>query len=179
LAVGNLEWREPPLVLGARDCPSYFFQDSTEHTTCYIPTFTQLSMQAAAQVVNVVRDGFCYRFRYGLPKEKIHVGNRLIILSTHKDSPVSPDILRYVGIRCDLQAYTNEQIHKILKQRTACLNWQVSETSLRLIVENSQNNPSVAIRMLQMCYVISRSELRDSIDVTHCKKALAIQPKGI
>jgi Holliday junction resolvasome RuvABC ATP-dependent DNA helicase subunit len=67
-----------------------------------------------------------------------------------------------------------EHIYQIFKQRVNLLNWRASETTLRLIAQNAKNNPGTAIKMLQQCYILSRVENRDKINITHAKKALVL-----
>lgn len=178
LAFGNLDFKEPALTLGTNETVADFFGESTEHTTFYIPNFTKLSVPAASQLISAIRDGICYKyFFFSKDKETIYVGNRLIILSTERDNPIAPDILKLVSVRCDLSRNTKLQIMDILQQRAAFLNWRVSEETLDLIAHNSQHNPGRAIKMLQNSYMVMRANTMDGnvIDITHTKKALASQ----
>lgn len=180
LAVGNLYWKESTLLpYGSSDCLAEFFSDSSEFTTFYIPNFTRVSIQVGKQLANVIRDGFCYRSVYGQPNQIVPVINSLIILSIQTETTINPDVAKYIDVRCDLNKYSQESIRQILKQRIACLNWSMSDTSIELICDNAHNNPGIAIKMLQQCYMISRAENKDKIDITHAKKALTIQPQEI
>lgn len=178
-ALGNLQFKEAALVLGTSEDPIEFFEKSSEYTTFYIPNFPKVSPTVAGQLVHIVRDNFFYKSFPMKSTQVIPIKNRLIILSSDCDAIIHPDILKHVGIRCDLTSYSTEHIHKIVRQRVDYLGWDASENTIELISENSDNNPGKAIKMLQQTYVIMRAENMNNrkINVTHAKKALVLCTK--
>jgi Holliday junction resolvasome RuvABC ATP-dependent DNA helicase subunit len=174
-AMGNLLFREPGHILGTSEDPIELFEGSSEHTTFYIPNLPQISPTIVGQMVYILRDGMCFRYEFPMPKqETVHVGNRLIILSADRNDPISPDIMRYITLRCDLTGYNNPQIREILQQRVAGLNWTVSSAALDLITQHARVNPGTAMKILSMCHSIARANDDDVIDLTYAKQALAV-----
>ena len=173
-AFGNLYLHEAALVLGLSQDPNDFFDSPSDHTTYYIPNFTQVSPCVAGSLINIVRDKVYY---INIPFQKtrsIQFDNQLMILSAVSNTKISQEVLKHVDIYCTLTNYSPEQIYCILKQRTVGLGWQASGTALRLIADKSKNNPGVAIKMLQQCYRIMRSEDKNKMLITHAQKALVI-----
>ncbi len=172
-AVGNLEFRETALILGTSEDHYSFFKTTTDFTTHYITNFTKVSTIVAGALIHIIRDKcFTQAELPGRKSEIIPVKNKLIILSTENNPTINPDVLKYVGIRCDLSGYNNDHIYQILKQKIGFLNWNVSEATLKYITQNTiNNNPSSAVHLLQQSYVVSRSQNKDRIDITHAKKA--------
>ena len=173
-AVGNLEFREAGLILGTSEDHTPFFETATEHTTLFIPNFGQISSVVAGALIGIVRDKCFHNSFLGGETEIINVENKLIILSYDGVAIINPEIHKYIGIRCDLAPYSVDHVYQILKQRTDFLSWKASETTLRLIAQNSKNNPGNAMKMLQQTYIIARAENRDKIDITHAKKAMVL-----
>ena len=178
-AVGNLEFREAGMILGTTEDHASFFENVQEYTTLYIPNLCKISFVVQGVLVQIVRDKCFYKSFPGPQTEIVTVKNRLIILSTDRDTPICFDILKHVDVRCDLLSYSREHIYEILQQRIAYLKWDASENTIKLISENSENNPNKSIKMLQQTYVIMRSENMDNekINITHAKKALVLCSK--
>jgi Holliday junction resolvasome RuvABC ATP-dependent DNA helicase subunit len=171
-AVGNLEFREAGLILGISEDHTPFFESATEHTTLFIPNFGKISSDVAGALIHIVRDKCFHNF---FPvTEIIHFENKLIILSYDGVAIIDPEILKYIGVRCDLAPYSLDHVYQILRQRTDFLAWKASETTLRLIAQNSKNSPGTAMKMLQQTYVIARSENKDKINIKHAQKALVL-----
>jgi Holliday junction resolvasome RuvABC ATP-dependent DNA helicase subunit len=173
-AVGNLEFREAGLILGTSEDHTPFFETATEHTTLYISNFDKVSSVVAGALIHIVRDKCFHNSFPGGETEIIHVENKLIILAYDGVAIINPEILKYIGIRCDLAPYSLDHVYQILRQRINILNWKASETTLRLIAQNSKNNPGTAMKMLQQTYVIARSENKDKINIKHAQKALVL-----
>ena len=173
-AVGNLEFREAGLILGTSEDHTPFFSTATEHTTLYITNFDKVSPVVAGALIHIVRDKCFHNSFPGGETEIIHVENKLIILAYDGVAMINPEILKYIGIRCDLAPYSLDHVYQILRQRINFLDWKASETTLKLIAENAKNNPGTAIQMLQRCYILSRAENRDKINITHAKKMLVL-----
>lgn len=177
--VGNLVFKEVGLILGTSEDHASFFENVQEYTTLYIPNLCKISFVVQGVLIQIVRDKCFYKSFPGPQTEIVTVKNRLIILSTHRDTPICFDILKHVDVRCDLLSYSTEHIYEILKQRVDYLGWDASENTIKLISENSENNPNKAIKMLQQTYVIMRSEHIENakINITHAKKALVLCSK--
>jgi Holliday junction DNA helicase RuvB len=173
-AVGNLLFKEVGSILGTTEDHASFFENVLEYTTLYIPNVCKISFVVQGVLVQIVRDKCFYKSFPGPQTEIVTVKNRLIILSTDRDTPICFDILKHVDVRCDLLSYSREHIYEIIKQRIAYMGWECSENTIKLISENSENNPYKAIKMLQQCYILARSEYKDKIDITHAKKAMVL-----
>jgi Holliday junction resolvasome RuvABC ATP-dependent DNA helicase subunit len=95
-------------------------------------------------------------------------------MSTDSSPNIHQEMLKHIGIRCDLGGYSLEQVYQILQQRVNYLGWDASETTLRLIAQNSKNNPGNAMKLLQHTYMIARAEDKDKINIKHAQKALVL-----
>lgn len=174
-ACGNLVFKETASVLGTTEDHCDFFNTSTDFTTFYITNFTQVSAVVVGALICAFRDKYFYQQAMpGSEKKIISVGNKLIILSADGVAMMNPDVLKYINVRCYLAPYSLDHIYQILQQRMNFLNWQASETTLKLISQNAKNNPEQAMKLLQNTYMIARSDNKDKIDITHAKKALVL-----
>ena len=173
-AIGNLEFKEAALVLGTSEDHIGFFETSNEYTTLYIPNFRSVSVTVAGTLIHIIRHKCLYKTFPGPETEIKPYKNRLIILSTDPNPIVHPDVLKFVGIRCDLGGYSLEHIRQIIRQRVGYLGWDISQETIKLIADSAKNNPGKAIQLLQQCYRIARSEDKDKINIIHAKKALVL-----
>lgn len=176
-SIANLEFREAALILGTSEDHIPFFQTATEYTTLYIPNFDKVSSIVAGTLIHIIRDKCLHKTFPSQEAEIIPYKNRLIILSTDPNPIVHPDVLKFVGVRCDLSGYSLEHIRQIIRQRVGYLGWDISQETINIISENSENNPCKSVKLLQQTYVIARSEDKDKINITHAKKALVLCSK--
>lgn len=173
-AMGNFLFKQPGNTLGISEDPADFFQNTTEHTSFYIPNCSSMNPTVIGNLIYIVRDGMCFKSFPNPITETIQVGNRLIIFSAGRNDKLDQDLLRHLTQLIELCPYTNQNIYDILRQRTAGLNWTATDASLRLITQNADNIPGRAMKILHLSHSVARANHKDSIDITHTKQAIEV-----
>jgi holliday junction DNA helicase RuvB len=71
--------------------------------------------------------------------------------------------------------YTEEELAKLLVQRSRALQWAVEETIYPCIAQRSRGTPRLALRLLQSCRRVCRSEGAETITQMHFERACALE----
>jgi Holliday junction DNA helicase RuvB len=71
--------------------------------------------------------------------------------------------------------YSVGELVELLKQRTRALRWAVDEKVLAPIAQRSRGTPRLALRLLQACRRVCRSEGENAITLAHLDRACALE----
>jgi Holliday junction DNA helicase RuvB len=71
--------------------------------------------------------------------------------------------------------YGVDDLNNILRQRSQALRWKVEEEALPLIAQRSRGTPRLALRLLQSCRRVCRSEGKTTITLNHLGKACQLE----
>jgi Holliday junction DNA helicase RuvB len=98
----------------------------------------------------------------------------LILASNHEHELVQPlrDRMKLV-LRFDY--YSVEELAEILRQRARSLRWAVADEALSLIASRGRGTPRIAIRLMESCRRVTRSEGATSIQPAHVKRACGLE----
>jgi len=154
-----------------------FLQDASDDAAFYISDAEKLSPNMQHVLYRVLKDKMLrLTGYYGQPPQHIPFNNKLIILGTTSEISIVPALLYLFDLRVSLTSYSTDMIIQILKQRIQFLGWQIeSELILDYIASEANGNPSKAVRkILQMSYVIARSEGQDVIKMEHVHTAIKL-----
>ncbi len=71
--------------------------------------------------------------------------------------------------------YSNEELTKIVSHRAKALRWGIDESLPPLIAQRARGTPRLALRLLQACHRVCRSEGSEAITLHHLRKACALE----
>ena len=98
----------------------------------------------------------------------------LLLGSTDEYALLQPlrDRMRLV---LQFQFYTPEELTKIIAQRAKALQWHLDESLPPLIAQRGRGTPRLALRLLQACHRVCRSEGQDKITRDHLRQACELE----
>lgn len=98
----------------------------------------------------------------------------LIMASNHEYQLVQPlrDRMRLV-LRFDY--YSTEELIEILRQRIRSLRWSIEETTLSQIASRGRGTPRIAIRLIESCRRVARSEGETTILPKHLLRTCELE----
>jgi holliday junction DNA helicase RuvB len=73
------------------------------------------------------------------------------------------------------QFYSVDDLRTLVQQRSQALRWQVDEEAFGLIAQRSRGTPRLALRLLQSCRRVCRSEAQTTITVEHLERACQLE----
>ena len=71
--------------------------------------------------------------------------------------------------------YTEEELIVLLSQRSHALGWEVQEDLFPFVAERSRGTPRLALRLLQACRRVCRSQDESLITVNHLARACELE----
>jgi len=71
--------------------------------------------------------------------------------------------------------YATEDLVDLLRRRTVALQWRVTDSVLPAIARRSRGTPRLALRLLQACHRVSRSEGERTITKAHFERACLLE----
>lgn len=98
----------------------------------------------------------------------------LILASNHEHQLVQPlrDRMKLV-LRFDY--YTVEELTEVLRQRARSLQWKIGDEALSLIASRGRGTPRIAIRLMESCRRVVRSEGEAIIFPSHVQRACGLE----
>ena len=111
----------------------------------------------------------------GKSPQTIPLADFTLLLSTTDEY----GLLQPLRDRCRLilrfEFYTVEELTSVLLQRTRFLGWNIHEELLPQIASRSRGTPRLALRLLQSCRRVARSEGETNITAHHLKRACQLE----
>jgi Holliday junction DNA helicase RuvB len=98
-----------------------------------------------------------------------------VLLSTTDEFAVLPPLRDRMRLVLRFEFYTPEELRTLLKQRSLGLRWHVEEPVLPMIAQRSRGTPRLALRLLQSCRRVCRSEGKSTITVAHLERACVLE----
>ena len=88
----------------------------------------------------------------------IHVRDFTLLLSTTDEFCLLQPLRDRMKLTLRFEFYTDEELTKLLVQRSHALNWDIEETIFPLIAQRSRGTPRLSLRLLQSCRRVCRAE---------------------
>jgi Holliday junction DNA helicase RuvB len=98
-----------------------------------------------------------------------------LLLSTTDEFCLLQPLRDRMKLTLRFEFYTEEELTKLLVQRSHALQWDIEETIYPLIAQRSRGTPRWALRLLQSCRRVCRSEGQETITVQHFERACALE----
>ena len=110
------------------------------------------------------------RSPHGIP-----VSDFTLLLSTTDEYLLLQPLRDRMKLTLRFEFYSEEELTKMLVQRSHALQWEVEETIYPCIAKRSRGTPRWALRLLQSCRRVCRSEGAETITVQHFERACALE----
>lgn len=105
----------------------------------------------------------------------IPLANFTLLLSTTDEYCLLQPLRDRCRLLLRLDYYGEKDLTTVLIQRCRGLNWEVHEEILPLIAKRSRGTPRLALRLLQACRRVCRSEGESVITAEHLKRACSLE----
>jgi Holliday junction DNA helicase RuvB len=107
--------------------------------------------------------------------QNIPLSDFTVLLSTTDEFSVLAPLRDRMKLLLRFEFYSVEELTTILRQRSQALRWKVEDEVLPLIAQRSRGTPRLALRLLQSCRRVCRSEGKSTITLTHLGKACQLE----
>jgi len=112
------------------------------------------------------------------PKSKpqaIPLADFTLLLSTTDEYSLLQPLRDRMKLVLRFQFYSEDELTTLLKQRSSNLAWLVQEEVLPLIAQRARGTPRLALRLLQSCRRVCRSEGERTIKLDHLERACLLE----
>ena len=152
------------LISMGANCSSLFETVFTD-TIYYVSRADKLTEYSISQFYQLLTHGY---LRISNPitrkKEVVLVDNKMFIFSAKNKNRVNPNLLKVISYQCFLQdCNSDSKLLLIVEQRLKWCSINFSKIVPELIVKNSNGSISDCIRLLRICLMIVKGELRNKI----------------
>ena len=94
----------------------------------------------------------------GKSVQSLPIADFTLLLSTTDEYCLLQPLRDRMRLVLRFEFYSVEELTTVLKQRVRALAWNVEEQILSLIAQRSRGTPRIALRLLQACYRVCRSQ---------------------
>lgn len=107
--------------------------------------------------------------------QNLPIADFTLLLSTTDEYRLLQPLRDRMRLLLRFEFYSTEELISILGHRTKCLGWEVEESVVPLIAERARGVPRLALRLLQACQRVCRSEGEDHISSAHFQRACHLE----
>ncbi len=107
--------------------------------------------------------------------EAIPIAHFSLLLSTTDEFDLLAPLRDRMKLTLRFEYYSDEELTLMLRHRCKALNWPVDEKVFPLIAQRSRGVPRLALRLLQSCRRVCRSEGEKAIFPIHFDKAVQLE----
>jgi Holliday junction DNA helicase RuvB len=154
------------LLLTARDRDVIHIDEAHELDKTY-----QTSLYLAVDQRRIALQGG----RSGRGPQSLPLADFTLLLSTTDEFSLLQPLRDRMKLVLRFQFYTEEELTEILRHRSRALNWPVEEAVFPLIAQRSRGTPRLALRLLQSCRRVCRSEGEKAITLAHLDRACKLE----
>ncbi len=154
------------LLLGAKDQDICFIDEVHELEKEY-----QTALYLALDQKRVFLQGA----RPGRTPQSIPLADFTLLLATTDEYRLLQPLRDRMRLVLRFEFYAAEDLVELLRQRTRALQWQVDQRVLAPIARRSRGTPRLALRLLQACRRVCRSEGERAITLGHLERACELE----
>jgi Holliday junction DNA helicase RuvB len=107
--------------------------------------------------------------------QSIPLNDFTLLLSTTDEYLLLQPLRDRMKLVLRFEFYSVEDLTTLVMQRSHALGWQVEESAFSLIAARSRGTPRLALRLLQACRSVCRSEGKGTITLAHLEKACQLE----
>jgi Holliday junction DNA helicase RuvB len=111
----------------------------------------------------------------GRGPQSIPIADFTLLLSTTDEYRLLQPLRDRMKLLLRFDFYSVEDLATLVRQRSQALRWQVEEEGFPNIATRSRNTPRLALRLLQSCRRVCRSEGKSTITQEHLERACLLE----
>lgn len=154
------------VLLAAKEKDVVFIDEIHEMDTVY-----QTALYLALDQKKVVLAGG----RSGRGPQSIPIADFTLLLSTTDEYALLQPLRDRMKLLLRFEFYADEELTTMLRQRSQALRWKVDDEVLPKIAQRSRGTPRLALRLLQSCRRVCRSEGKTTITLEHLERACQLE----
>lgn len=105
----------------------------------------------------------------------IPVADFTLLLSSTDEYCLLQPLRDRMKLTLRFQFYNDEELSTLTRHRSHALNWEIDDSIFALIAQRSRGTPRIALRLLQSCRRVCRSEGEHVITVQHFERACELE----
>ena len=154
------------LLLGASDKDVIHIDEAHELEKAY-----QTALYLALDQKRIVLQGG----KSGRSPQSIPIADFTLLLSTTDEYALLQPLRDRMKLLLRFEFYSVSELTEIVKHRSRALAWNVEDHVLPEIAGRSRGTPRLALRLLQACRRVCRSEGDETITIAHLKRACNLE----
>jgi len=154
------------LLLGAKDRDVVLIDEAHELEREY-----QTSLFLAIDQKRIFLQGV----RSGRAPQSIPLADFTLLLATTDEFRLLQPLRDRMKLALRFEFYTEQELAELLRQRSRALKWKVADRIYHRIAQRSRGVPRLALRLLQACRRVCRSEGEQTIAVAHLERACQLE----
>ena len=111
----------------------------------------------------------------GSSPQSIPLANFTVLLSTTDEYHLLQPLRDRMRLTLRFEYYSDDELAKVVEQRVQALGWDVDDKLFLQIAQRSRGTPRLALRLLQSCHRVSRSQGEDLITLNHLSRACELE----
>ena len=111
----------------------------------------------------------------GSSPQSIPLANFTVLLSTTDEYHLLQPLRDRMRLTLRFEYYSDDELAKVVEQRVQALGWDVDDKLFLKIAQRSRGTPRLALRLLQSCHRVSRSQGEDLITLNHLSRACELE----
>jgi Holliday junction DNA helicase RuvB len=133
------------------------------------------SIQTALYLATDRRKVILQGGRTGNAPQTIPLADFTLLLSTTDEYCLLQPLRDRMKLILRFEFYSEDELETLIRQHARALRWQVDEGVLLLIPARARGTPRLALRLLQSCRRVCRSEGESVISVAHVERACQLE----
>lgn len=113
--------------------------------------------------------------RSGRTPQSIPLADFSLLLTTTDEFKLLQPLRDRMKLILRFEFYSTDELVELLRQRSRALQWRVDEEVLAPIARRSRGTPRLALRLLQSCRRVCRSEGENTIRLAHLERACELE----
>jgi Holliday junction DNA helicase RuvB len=107
--------------------------------------------------------------------QSLPIADFTLLLSTTDEFCLLQPLRDRMRLLLRFEFYSEDELTTVLRHRAKCLHWEVEDQVLPLIAKRSRGTPRLALRLLQACYRVCRSQGETYISQNHLQRACDLE----
>ena len=107
--------------------------------------------------------------------QSLPIADFTLLLSTTDEFCLLQPLRDRMRLLLRFEFYSAEELTTVLRHRAKCLQWPVDEQVLPLIAQRARGTPRLALRLLQACRRVCRSQGEETITLENLERACVLE----
>ena len=111
----------------------------------------------------------------GKSVQSLEIADFTVLLSTTDEYCLLQPLRDRMRLLLRFEFYSNDELTTVLRHRSKCLGWDTDDEVFSMIAQKARGTPRLALRLLQACYRVCRSEGLNAITTQHLHRACLLE----